>query len=194
MNFLNVKTLHDNITAQVKIGLSKATSFLFKNDGSTISMIDDSSTVSELKVGANSKGVSIKRDNSSTISLCGTESGVNKLKVGGNGGFTITYSGDSVTFSSNNGSSPLTIKEPNKGGITGCAFYNCHQDKYSGGVRSITQNTATTVSLPVTTTNTNLPDPESFPDKTILMVIDGQWTPVSFYKLVEELKLELYDN
>lgn len=75
---------------------------------------------------------------------------VNSLKIGGTNGFTITYTGSKIVFSANSGASPLTVVEPNLGGIPSCPYYYCHQDKFSGAsaaMASVATTSAASVSL-----------------------------------------------
>lgn len=166
MNFLNIKNVHDNIKAQLKVGLEKATSFLIKNDGSAISITDDANSVTE-------------------------------LVVGGSSGFTISLSGGYIVFSANSGSSPLAIKEPGKGGIPGCAFYYCHQDKYSGGARSMSMSDGPAVAAlsldeeSVGCQVSTLPDASKLDDGTIMMVEDGQWVSMTYDSLLSKIKKDL---
>ena len=90
---------------------------------------------SQINIGLDTKKFQIK-NSGSTIEIVDKANSVTSLKVGGSSGFTITYTGGKIVFSANSGSSPLAIREPGRGGITGCPFYYCHQDKYSGGYSS----------------------------------------------------------
>lgn len=164
MDFLNIKNVHDNSLAQLKVGLAKATSFILKNTGSAITIADDANSV-------------------------------NKLVVGGSSGFTISLNGSYITFSANSGSSPLAIKEPGKGGITGCPFYYSHQDKYSGGrsASSIGKDDSCD-ELKVDIKNdmdSSIPNASNYPDNSILVSQNGKWTAIEYDELLETLKNDL---
>ena len=161
---------------------------------------------SQIKIGLDGKKFQIK-NTGSTIAIEDVANSVTKLKVGGASGFTISLSGGKIVFSANSGGSPLTVTEPSRGGITGCPFYYCHQDKYSGGasamgLRSATINTnnseeeTVTVSLNAEENNveennvvdeTKLPDPSELEDGTIMMVVGGHWVEYSFDDLYAEI-------
>ena len=156
---------------------------------------------SQIKIGLDGKKFQIK-NTGSTIAIEDVANSVTKLKVGGASGFTISLSGGKIVFSANGGGSPLTVTEPSRGRITGCPFYYCHQDKYSGGasamsLRSATINTnnseeeTVTVSLNAEENNvvdeTKLPDPSELEDGTIMMVVGGHWVEYSFDDLYTEI-------
>ena len=156
---------------------------------------------SQIKIGLDGKKFQIK-NTGSTIAIEDVANSITKLKVGGASGFTISLSGGKIVFSANSGGSPLTVTEPSRGGITGCPFYYCHQDKYSGGasamsLRSATINTnnseeeTVTVSLNAEENNvvdeTKLPDPSELEDGTIMMVVGGHWVEYSFDDLYTEI-------
>ena len=156
---------------------------------------------SQIKIGLDGKKFQIK-NTGSTIAIEDVANSVTRLKVGGSAGFTISLSGGKIVFSTNGGGSPLTVIEPSRGGITGCPFYYCHQDKYSSGasdmsLRSATINTnnseeeTVTVSLNDEENNvvdeTKLPDPSELEDGTIMMVVGGHWVEYSFDDLYIEI-------
>ena len=169
-----------------------------------ITNIHDNSK-SQVWVGLDTKKFQIK-NTGSMIAIEDKANSVIKLKVGGSAGFSITYSGGKIIFSANSGGSPLTVVEPSRGGITGCPFYYCHQDKYSGGAYA-----ASTMSLHSSTLNSNdnsiviskssnasddmanitdetkLPDPSELEDGTIMMVVGGHWVEYSFDDLYAEI-------
>ena len=94
-----------------------------------ITNIHDNSK-SQISIGLDSNKFKIK-NLGSKISIEDESNQVTSLKIGGSSGFTINYSGGKISFTSNSGSL-LAVREPGRGGITGCPFYYCHQDEYSG--------------------------------------------------------------
>lgn len=153
---------------------------------------------SQLKVGLEKATTFLIKNDGSAISIADDANTVNELVVGGSSGFTISLSGGYIIFSANSGASPLAIKEPGKGGIPGCAFYYCHQDKYSGGARSMAINDSPAVAslsldgeryteCPVSI----LPDASELDDGTIMMVNNGQWTSMTYNDLLSKLKNDL---
>ena len=169
-----------------------------------ITNIHDNSK-SQVWVGLDTKKFQIK-NTGKAIAIEDKANSVTTLKVGGSSGFSITYSGGKIIFSANSGGSPLTVVEPSRGGITGCPFYYCHQDKYSGGasaasVMSLRSNalnsddTSTVVSRSSNTSDdivnivdeTKLLDPSNLEDGTIMMVVNGHWIEYSFDDLYEEI-------
>ena len=155
-----------------------------------ITNIHDNSK-SQVWVGLDTKKFQIK-NTGSMIAIEDKANSVIKLKVGGSAGFSITYSGGKIIFSANSGGSPLTVVEPSRGGITGCPFYYCHQDKYSGGasaasVMSLRSNALNSDENSVVD-ETNLPDPSELEDGTIMMVVNGHWVEYSFDDLYEQIR------
>ena len=153
-----------------------------------ITTIHDNSK-SQINIGIDKKSFQIK-NTGNTIEITDKANSVNSLKIGGSSGFTITFTGGKIIFSANSGSSPLTIREPGKGGIDECPFYYCHQDKYSGGyssynLRSNNSETSNTSELSVSNTaeiadELKLPDASELEDGTIMMVLNGHWVEYSF--------------
>ena len=146
---------------------------------------------SQIKIGLDGKKFQIK-NTGSTIAIEDVANSVTKLKVGGASGFTISLSGGKIVFSANGGGSPLTVTEPSRGGITGCPFYYCHQDKYSGGasamsLRSASVNTNNSSEENNVVDETKLPDPSNLENGTIMMVVNGHWIEYSFDDLYEEI-------
>ena len=153
---------------------------------------------SQIKIGLDSKKFQIK-NTGNIIAIEDDANSVTKLKVGGSAGFTISLSGGKIVFSANSGGSPLTVTEPSRGGITGCPFYYCHQDKYSGGASTFSLRSASTTneSISVSTSinsdeinivdETKLPDPSELEDGTIMMVVGGHWVEYSFDELYAEI-------
>ena len=129
------------------------------------------------------------KNTGSTISIEDKANAVTKLKVGGSAGFTISLSGGKISFTTNSGDL-LAVSEPDRGGITGCPFYYCHQDKYSGGSSySLRSNSSKSISIETTNTTDNLeevydesklPDATNLEDGTIMMAIGGHWVEYSF--------------
>lgn len=144
---------------------------------------------SQVWIGLDTKKFQIK-NTGSMIAIEDKANSVTKLKVGGSAGFSITYSGGKIIFSANSGGSPLTVVEPSRGGITGCPFYYCHQDKYSGGSGySLRSDSSKSISIETINTTDNLeevydesklPDATNLEDGTIMMVIGGHWVEYSF--------------
>ena len=132
------------------------------------------------------------KNTGSTISIKDKANAVTKLKVGGSAGFTISLSGGKISFTANSGGL-LAVSEPDRGGITGCPFYYCHQDKYSGGSSySLRSNSSKSISIETTNTTDNLeevydesklPDATNLEDGTIMMVVGGHWVEYSFEDL-----------
>ena len=129
------------------------------------------------------------KNTGSTISIEDKANAVTKLKVGGSAGFTISLSGGKISFTANSGGL-LAVREPARGGITGCPFYYCHQDKYSGGSSySLKTNSSKSISIETTNTTDNLeevydesklPDATNLEDGTIMMAVGGHWVEYSF--------------
>ena len=129
------------------------------------------------------------KNTGSTISIEDKANAVTKLKVGGSSGFTISLSGGKISFTANSGGL-LAVREPARGGITGCPFYYCHQDKYSGGSGySLRSDSSKSISIETTNTTDNLeevydesklPDATNLEDGTIMMVVGGHWVECSF--------------
>ena len=129
------------------------------------------------------------KNTGSTISIEDKANTVTKLKVGGSSGFTISLSGGKISFTANSGGL-LAVSEPARGGITGCPFYYCHQDKYSGGSGySLRSDSSKSISIETTNTTDNLeevydesklPDATNLEDGTIMMAIGGHWVEYSF--------------
>lgn len=129
------------------------------------------------------------KNTGSTISIEDKANAVTKLKVGGSAGFTISLSGGKISFTANSGGL-LAVREPARGGITGCPFYYCHQDKYSGGSGySLRSDSSKSISIETTNTTDNLeevydesklPDATNLEDGTIMMAVGGHWVEYSF--------------
>lgn len=153
-----------------------------------VTTIHDNSK-SQINIGLDTKKFQIK-NSGSTIEIVDKANSVTSLKVGGSSGFTITYTGGKIVFSANSGSSPLAIREPGRGGIEGCPFYYCHQDKYSGGYSSYNLRSNHTETINVSELSDNntveivdeskLPDAKELDDGTIMMVVSGHWVEYSF--------------
>ena len=132
------------------------------------------------------------KNTGSTISIKDKANAVTKLKVGGSAGFTISLSGGKISFTTNSGDL-LAVSEPDRGGITGCPFYYCHQDKYSGGYSSYNLRSNQTETINVSELSDNntveivdeskLPDAKELDDGTIMMVVSGHWVEYSFEDL-----------
>lgn len=158
-----------------------------------IKNIHDNS-LAQFKVGL-VKGTSFKvKNDGSTFSIEDDANSVTKLKVGGSAGFTISLVGDHIVFSANSGASPLCVSEPGRGGITGCPYYYCHQDKYSGGTRSSVRAKSAPMALSLTDqtqveddTKNFIPDPTSVPEGSLLIAQNGQWTPINMGELVSQI-------
>ena len=140
---------------------------------------------SQVWVGLDTKKFQIK-NTGSMIAIEDKANSVTKLKIGGSAGFSITYSGGKIIFSANSGGSPLTVVEPSRGGITGCPFYYCHQDKYSGGVSTMSLRSAKIESTSISndasniTDESKLPDASELEDGTIMMTVSGHWVEMTF--------------
>ena len=155
-----------------------------------ITNIHDNSK-SQISIGLDSNKFKIK-NLGSKISIEDESNQVTSLKIGGSSGFTINYSGGKISFTANSGSL-LAIREPSRGGITGCPFYYCHQDKYSGSSSySLRSESSESVSIETTNTTDNLeevydesklPDATDLEDGTIMMTVDGHWVEYSFEDL-----------
>ena len=155
-----------------------------------ITNIHDNSK-SQISIGLDSNKFKIK-NLGSKISIEDESNQVTSLKIGGSSGFTINYSGGKISFTANSGSL-LAIREPSRGGITGCPFYYCHQDKYSGSSSySLRSESSELVSIETTNTTDNLeevydesklPDATDLEDGTIMMTVDGHWVEYSFEDL-----------
>ena len=114
---------------------------------------------------------------------------VTKLKVGGSAGFTISLSGGKISFTANSGGL-LAVSEPGRGGVPGCPYFYCHQDKYSGGSGySLRSDSSKSISIETTNTTDNLeevydesklPDATNLEDGTIMMAVGGHWVEYSF--------------
>lgn len=161
-----------------------------------IKNIHDNS-LAQFKVGlVKSTTFKVKNDGSK-ISIEDDANSVTKLKVGGSAGFTISLVGDHIVFSANSGASPLCVSEPGRGGIPGCAYYYCHQDKYSGVSASSTTSEATPVMFSLNnqcqinsdneSTTDSIPDPNSVPEGSLLIAQNGQWTPINMGELVSQI-------
>ncbi len=156
-----------------------------------ITNIHDNSK-SQVWVGLDTKKFQIK-NTGKAIAIEDKANSVTTLKVGGSSGFSITYSGGKIIFSANSGGSPLTVVEPSRGGITGCPFYYCHQDKYSGSSSySLRSEPSESISIETTNTTDNLeevydesklPDATNLEDGTIMMTVGGHWVEYSFEDL-----------
>ena len=143
---------------------------------------------SQVWVGLDPNKFQIK-NTGSTISIEDKANAVTKLKVGGSAGFTISLSGGKISFTANSGGL-LVVREPARGGITGCPFYYCHQDKYSGGSGySLRSDSSKSISIETTNTTDNLeevydesklPDATNLEDGTIMMAVGGHWVEYSF--------------
>ena len=155
-----------------------------------ITNIHDNSK-SQISIGLDSNKFKIK-NLGSKISIEDESNQVTSLKIGGSSGFTINYSGDKISFTSNSGSL-LAVREPGRGGITGCPFYYCHQDKYSGSSSySLRSEFSESISIETTNTTDNLeevydesklPDATDLEDGTIMMTVGGHWVEYSFEDL-----------
>ena len=155
-----------------------------------ITNIHDNSK-SQISIGLDSNKFKIK-NLGSKISIEDESNQVTSLKIGGSSGFTINYSGDKISFTSNSGSL-LAVREPGRGGITGCPFYYCHQDKYSGSSSySLRSESSESISIETTNTTDNLeevydesklPDATDLEDGTIMMTVGGHWVEYSFEDL-----------
>ena len=155
-----------------------------------ITNIHDNSK-SQVSIGLDSNRFTIK-NLGSKIAIEDDSNDVTSLKVGGSSGFTITYSGGKISFTSNNGEL-LAVSEPARGGISECPFYYCHQDKYSGGSSySLRSNSSKSISIETTNTTDNLeevydesklPDATDLEDGTIMMTVGGHWVEYSFEDL-----------
>ena len=143
---------------------------------------------SQIWVGLDPNKFQIK-NTGSTISIEDKANAVTKLKVGGSAGFTISLSGGKISFTANSGGL-LAVSEPARGGIAGCPFYYCHQDKYSGGSGySLRSDSSKSISIETTNTTDNLeevydesklPDATNLEDGTIMMTVGGHWVEYSF--------------
>ena len=152
-----------------------------------ITNIHDNSK-SQISIGLDSNKFKIK-NLGSKISIEDESNQVTSLKIGGSSGFTINYSSGKISFTSNSGSL-LAVREPGRGGITGCPFYYCHQDKYSGSSSySLRSESSELVSIETTNTTDNpeevydeskLPDATNLEDGTIMMAVGGHWVEYSF--------------
>ena len=155
-----------------------------------ITNIHDNSK-SQISIGLDSNKFKIK-NLGSKISIEDDSNQVTSLKIGGSSGFTINYSGGKISFTANSGSL-LAIREPSRGGITGCPFYYCHQDKYSGSSSySLRSESSESISIETTNTTDNfeevydeskLPDATDLEDGTIMMTVGGHWVEYSFEDL-----------
>ena len=155
-----------------------------------ITNIHDNSK-SQISIGLDSNKFKIK-NLGSKISIEDDSNQVTSLKIGGSSGFTINYSGGKISFTANSGSL-LAVREPSRGGITGCPFYYCHQDKYSGSSSySLRSESSKSVSIETTNTTDNfeevydeskLPDATDLEDGTIMMTVGGHWVEYSFEDL-----------
>ena len=155
-----------------------------------ITNIHDNSK-SQISIGLDSNKFKIK-NLGSKISIEDESNQVTSLKIGGSSGFTINYSGGKISFTSNSGSL-LAVREPGRGGITGCPFYYCHQDKYSGSSSySLRSEFSESISIETTNTTDNLeevydesklPDATDLEDGTIMMTVGGHWVEYSFEDL-----------
>ena len=155
-----------------------------------ITNIHDNSK-SQISIGLDSKKFKIK-NLGSKISIEDDSNQVTSLKIGGSSGFTINYSGGKISFTANSGSL-LAVREPGRGGITGCPFYYCHQDKYSGSSSySLRSKSSESISIETTNTTDNLeevydesklPDATNLEDGTIMMTVGGHWVEYSFEDL-----------
>ena len=155
-----------------------------------ITNIHDNSK-SQISIGLDSNKFKIK-NLGSKISIEDDSNQVTSLKIGGSSGFTINYSSGKISFTSNSGSL-LAVREPGRGGITGCPFYYCHQDKYSGSSSySLRSESSESISIETTNTTDNLeevydelklPDATNLEDGTIMMVVGGHWVEYSFEDL-----------
>ena len=155
-----------------------------------VTTIHDNSK-SQISIGLDSNKFKIK-NLGSKISIEDDSNQVTSLKIGGSSGFTINYSGGKISFTANSGSL-LAIREPSRGGITGCPFYYCHQDKYSGSSSySLRSESSESISIETTNTTDNLeevydesklPDATDLEDGTIMMTVGGHWVEYSFEDL-----------
>ena len=139
---------------------------------------------SQVWVGLDPNKFQIK-NTGSTISIEDKANAVTKLKVGGSAGFTISLSGGKISFTANSGGL-LAVREPARGGITGCPFYYCHQDKYSGGASTMSLRSAKIESTSISndasniTDESKLPDASELEDGTIMMTVSGHWVEMTF--------------
>ena len=155
-----------------------------------ITNIHDNSK-SQISIGLDSNKFKIK-NLGSKISIEDDSNQVTSLKIGGSSGFTINYSGGKISFTANSGSL-LAVREPSRGGITGCPFYYCHQDKYSGSSSySLRSESSESISIETTNTTDNLeevydesklPDATDLEDGTIMMAVGGHWVEYPFEDL-----------
>ena len=129
------------------------------------------------------------KNTGNTISIKDKANAVTKLKVGGSAGFTISLSGGKISFTANSGGL-LAVSEPGRGGVPGCPYFYCHQDKYSGGSSyNLRSNSSKSISIETTNTTDNLeevydesklPDATNLEDGTIMMAVNGHWVEYSF--------------
>ena len=155
-----------------------------------ITNIHDNSK-SQISIGLDSNKFKIT-NLGSKISIEDDSNQVTSLKIGGSSGFTINYSGGKISFTANSGSL-LAVRESGRGGITGCPFYDCHQDKYSGSSSySLRSESSESISIETTNTTDNLeevydesklPDATDLEDGTIMMTVGGHWVEYSFEDL-----------
>lgn len=147
----------------------------------------------QIKVGLNDATKFEINNNGNKISIIDSANSVNTLQVGGTNGFNITYTGGKIVFSANSGESPLAIIEPNRGGVPGCAYLNCHQDKYSSEANAMIKS-----GLPAEMhcnadrelSNTLL-NPNELQDGTMLMVMNHQWKEITIDDIAELVALKL---
>lgn len=160
-------------------------------------------SLAQFKVGL-VKATSFKVKNTgSAIEITDDANSVTKLKVGGSAGFTISLVGSHIVFSANSGSSPLCVSEPGRGGIPGCAYYYCHQDKYSGvSASSLTDESSPVAVMSVENLTpvcmlqsetkkdplvTDIPNANEVPEGSLLMSSNGEWIPVNMSDLVAQI-------
>lgn len=166
-----------------------------------ITNIHDNS-LAQFKVGLVKSTMFKVKNSGSTIEITDDANTVSKLKVGGSAGFTISLVGNKIVFSANSGASPLCVSEPGRGGIPGCAYFYCHQDKYSGvaamslsaensPVAVMSLDEATPVCMMQNNDSdslvTSVPNPNDVPEGSLLMASNGQWIPVNMDDLVSQI-------
>lgn len=195
-------TIDDNDQNKInKLTVGKDDGFYIHHNIRKMIMCDAKQQTNELVVGGSS-GFSIKA-NGSTIEIVDAKQSASKLKIGGPAGFTISFSGGKIAFSSNLGISPLTVSEPNLGGIPLCPFQFSHIQKFGPALPSAASVSTMSLREDDSTEEVStetcmaqspmyLPDASDLDEGTILVVSDGQWNYTTedemYNKFVERLK------
>lgn len=140
----------------------------------------------QIKIGLDSTTDFLIENDGNKIKFLDSANTVNAIQIGGTNGFTITYENGKIKFTSNTDNKPLTIIEPNKGGISGCSYLYSHQDKYDEAPRAVSTKNTESLQEPCKCMY-NLPDPTNMRDGTLMIVRNNQWVEISIDDIVNRV-------